>query len=48
MQISYTDGDSEKLRKEDARALLVDVVANKEVSAIQSDDGEPAGWMIAE
>ena len=46
----YNDGDSEELREEDASALLVDVVANKEVSssAIQSDDGEPAGWMNAE
>ena len=36
MQILYNDGDSEELREQDARALLVDVVA------IQNDDGEQA------
>ena len=48
-QIVYADGDSEELREEDARALLVDAVADslvdktsdKEVSVIEIDDGEP-------
>ena len=48
-KIVYADGDSEEVREDEARALLVDVVAdslidktaNKEVSAIQNDDGEP-------
>ena len=50
-QIVYVDGDSEELREEEARALLVGVVddslvdkiAEKAVSAIQNDDGEPIG-----
>jgi hypothetical protein len=48
-QIVYADGDSEEVREDEARALLVDVVAdglidktaNKEVSATQNGDGEP-------